>query len=305
MTSADGALERAAAPVQKLPAAPDESRGGCARPAEARHRPVPLRRRLSGDALPPRRALAAQRARLAAKLDAHLERLRRLDHRRRARARLERARLRRAAIARRTSTPRSSSRSAGSRRRRSTSRRSSAGRCCPGRSGTGSRAPTTEHLFGKTTLQELPGRAALRLQRDEPPVRRARARFSKPYMGDYRVGEVREPEVRVAVAVAASSAIPAVPLPRRAEFDDGAFVPGSGSDLETAEYQRSSSSPTAASTTTSGWRQPGSATRRCWSATAAARCGPKPKPRARLAAAAPARHRRRSTTRCGACASAR
>ena len=44
--------------------------------------------------------------------------------------------------------------------------------------------------------------------------------------------------MRVAVAVAASSGFPPFLSPVVLEFDDGAFVPGSGTDLETSEYQR-------------------------------------------------------------------
>ena len=38
-------------------------------------------------------------------------------------------------------------------------------------------------------------------------------RFSKPYMGDYRVGRIEKPTVELAVAVAASSAFPPVLSP--------------------------------------------------------------------------------------------
>src|SRR3954468_7257154 len=68
------------------------------------------------------------------------------------------------------------------------------------------------HLFGKTTLQDLP----------EPPRFVFNAtnlesgvlmRFSKPYLGDYRVGRIRDPALDLAVAVAASSAFPPVLSP--------------------------------------------------------------------------------------------
>jgi NTE family protein len=68
------------------------------------------------------------------------------------------------------------------------------------------------HLFGKTTLQDLP----------EPPRFIFNAtnlesgvlmRFSKPYLADYRVGRIRNPTLDLAVAVAASSAFPPVLSP--------------------------------------------------------------------------------------------
>ena len=84
-----------------------------------------------------------------------------------------------------------------------------------------------EHLFGTTTLQDLP---------DEPRFvfnatnvqSGALWRFSKPYMGDYRVGLVENPTVRLAKAVAASAAFPPVLSPVTLELEPAAFAPGSG-----------------------------------------------------------------------------
>jgi len=55
-------------------------------------------------------------------------------------------------------------------------------------------------------------------------------RFSKPYMADWNVGMVREPNVELAIAVAASSAFPPFlsPLDLRVALD--AYVPPSGGD---------------------------------------------------------------------------
>lgn len=95
-----------------------------------------------------------------------------------------------------------------------------------------------EMLFHGATLQDLP---------DEPPRFVINAtnvqstvlwRFSKHYMRDWRVGEVRHPKVPLAAAVAASSAFPPVLSP--AELDLRAygcvFEPGSGEDLQTEPY---------------------------------------------------------------------
>lgn len=80
-----------------------------------------------------------------------------------------------------------------------------------------------EMLFGGATLQDLP---------DDPPRFVINAtnvqsgalwRFMKPYMRDYRVGEVRRPRVRLAVAVAASSAFPPVLSPLRLAVEADAY----------------------------------------------------------------------------------
>jgi len=93
------------------------------------------------------------------------------------------------------------------------------------------------HLFGESTLQDLP---------DDPPRFVINAtnvqsgalwRFMKPYMRDYRVGEVRNPRIELAVAVAASSAFPPVlsPLGLRLRASDFS-PPGPGEDLHMEPY---------------------------------------------------------------------
>ena len=68
------------------------------------------------------------------------------------------------------------------------------------------------HLFGDATLQALPD--APRFVINATNVQTGSLwRFSKPYMADYRVGLVRDPDVELAVAVAASSAFPPVLSP--------------------------------------------------------------------------------------------
>jgi NTE family protein len=78
-------------------------------------------------------------------------------------------------------------------------------------------------LFGKRTLQDLPNRPrfvinATNLQSG------ALWRFSKPFMADYRVGQVVAPDVPLAVAVAASSAFPPVLSPVSLRLAPGAVV---------------------------------------------------------------------------------
>jgi len=61
-------------------------------------------------------------------------------------------------------------------------------------------------------------------------------RFSKPYMGDYRVGRIEKPDFPIARAVAASSAFPPVLSPLTIELHPAAFKPNSGVDLQRAPF---------------------------------------------------------------------
>jgi NTE family protein len=83
-----------------------------------------------------------------------------------------------------------------------------------------------KHLFSNATLQDLPADSegprfvinATSLQS------KVLWRFSKPFMGDYRVGLIRNPKLELAIAVAASSAFPPLLSPaelklRPADFD--------------------------------------------------------------------------------------
>jgi NTE family protein len=86
-------------------------------------------------------------------------------------------------------------------------------------------------LFNGATLQDLP---------DEPRfvINATNVqscvlwRFMKPYMRDYRVGEVKKPTVPLAHAVAASSAFPPVLSPFELRLDPASFTPKSGFDLQ-------------------------------------------------------------------------
>lgn len=62
-------------------------------------------------------------------------------------------------------------------------------------------------------------------------------RFSKPYMGDYRVGLVERPSVALSLAVAASSAFPPMLSPLAIDIEPGAKWSDSG-DLTQAEFRR-------------------------------------------------------------------
>ena len=101
----------------------------------------------------------------------------------------------------------------------------------PGRISDRVAAAYDAQLFRGRTLQDLP---------DEPRFvfnatnvqSGALWRFMKPYMRDYRVGEVRKPGIPLAQAVAASSAFPPVLSPFEMRLDPATFVVNTGQDLQ-------------------------------------------------------------------------
>jgi len=92
-----------------------------------------------------------------------------------------------------------------------------------------------EHLYGDATLQDLPDTPRFVINATNVQSG-ALWRFSKPYMADWRVGEVKSPKVSLAVAVAASSAFPPVLSPLEMEAKESDYTPGSGKDLQVAPY---------------------------------------------------------------------
>ncbi len=86
-------------------------------------------------------------------------------------------------------------------------------------------------LFKGATLQDLPDTPRFVINATNVQSG-ALWRFMKPYMRDYRVGEVKNPDVLLAGAVAASSAFPPVLSPFEMRLDPGSFTPGSGDDLQ-------------------------------------------------------------------------
>ena len=108
------------------------------------------------------------------------------------------------------------------------------GMLLPGSAGGRLAAAYRKHLFGTTSLQQIPPHPefvfnATNLQSG------ALWRFSRPYMWDYRVGEVKSPTLELAVAVAASSAFPPFLSPVVLDLDSGAYEPGSGDQPGTSE----------------------------------------------------------------------
>jgi NTE family protein len=84
-----------------------------------------------------------------------------------------------------------------------------------------------KHLFHGKTLQDLPDhpRFIINATNVQSGVL---WRFAKPYMRDYLVGEVKNPAIPLAHAVAASSAFPPVLSPFEMRLDPSTFTPNSG-----------------------------------------------------------------------------
>ncbi len=87
------------------------------------------------------------------------------------------------------------------------------------------------HLFKGATLQNLPSRPRFVVNATNVQSG-ALWRFMKPYMRDFRVGEVKSPTISLALAVTASSAFPPVLSPCELRLDPESFTPNSGQDLQ-------------------------------------------------------------------------
>ncbi|HOW54035.1 MAG TPA: patatin-like phospholipase family protein [Syntrophorhabdaceae bacterium] len=94
-----------------------------------------------------------------------------------------------------------------------------------------------KHLFHDAALQDLPDRPRFVINATNVQSG-VLWRFSKPYMRDYRVGEVRAPKVAMALAVAASSAFPPLLSPLEMGLDPADFTPGSGDDLQCEPFTK-------------------------------------------------------------------
>ena len=81
------------------------------------------------------------------------------------------------------------------------------------------------HLYGSASLQALPHRPRFVINATNVQSG-ALWRFMRPYMRDYLVGEVKNPTIELAVAVAASSAFPPVLSPLKLELKETDFTPG-------------------------------------------------------------------------------
>ncbi len=98
-----------------------------------------------------------------------------------------------------------------------------------------------ENLFGGATLKDLPtDEQGPRFIINATNVQTgALWRFSRPYMGDWKVGRIANPDLEIAVAVGASSAFPPVLSPVTLDLEPSAFtLPGHadlGSDVFKSE----------------------------------------------------------------------
>ncbi len=107
----------------------------------------------------------------------------------------------------------------------------------PGRVSDRVAAAYDEHLFNGATLQDLPDEPRFVINATNVQSG-AIWRFMKPYMRDYRVGEVKKPTIPLSKAVAASSAFPPVLSPVEMRVDPDAFTPDSGMDLQRPPFTR-------------------------------------------------------------------
>jgi len=91
-------------------------------------------------------------------------------------------------------------------------------------------------LFNGATLQDLPDHPRFVINATNVNSG-ALWRFMKPYMRDYRVGEVKKPKLPLAKAVAASSAFPPVLSPCELRLDPGDFTPDDTRELKEERYR--------------------------------------------------------------------
>jgi len=94
-----------------------------------------------------------------------------------------------------------------------------------------------DELFGKARLASLPDQPRIIFNTTNLQTGRD-LRISKPYLADYRIGRIDNPDLSVAVAVAASSAFPPVLSPCMIEVDPAKWQRQEGADLfDDARYK--------------------------------------------------------------------
>jgi len=91
-----------------------------------------------------------------------------------------------------------------------------------------------EHLCDHKSLQDLPDVPQFIFKATNLQTGRM-VRLSKRRLADYRIGEIANPDIRVAVAVAASSAFPPVLSPMEIKTDPDKWVKLEGADLHDDE----------------------------------------------------------------------
>lgn len=89
-----------------------------------------------------------------------------------------------------------------------------------------------KNLFGNLTLQDLPARPHFVFNASNAQTG-ALFRFSRNFLADYQIGVLQNPQIELAVAVAASSAFPPFLSPVRLKLNSNDFLPD-----QTAKLQR-------------------------------------------------------------------
>ncbi len=92
-----------------------------------------------------------------------------------------------------------------------------------------------DNVFGKTGLQDLPDEPRFVFNATNMQTG-SLWRFSKPYMADYQVGVVPNPDVELAVAVAASSAFPPILSPVELDIAPSSWDPTKSGPLHAPPY---------------------------------------------------------------------
>lgn len=100
-------------------------------------------------------------------------------------------------------------------------------------------------LFGQKTLQDLPDRIRFTFNASNLQSG-ALWRFSKPFMRDWRVGEIRNPGLPLATVVTASSAFPPMLAPLMLSLNDADYIPHSGDAASDIQRPPFTTSPTLA-----------------------------------------------------------
>ncbi len=90
-------------------------------------------------------------------------------------------------------------------------------------------------LFAGRTLGDLPDRPRFVFNASNMQSK-VNFRFSKPYAGDYRIGRILEPRLRLADAVAASSAFPPFVAPLELDLSRETWTHDEGNDLDHPPY---------------------------------------------------------------------
>lgn len=94
-----------------------------------------------------------------------------------------------------------------------------------------------DDLFDRKTLRDLPAEPRFVFNSTNFSTG-VSFRFSRPYAGDYRIGLINNPEFKLSLAVAASSAFPPFLSPVIVDVDPGKFVKVEGADLFDDENNR-------------------------------------------------------------------